>query len=100
MSAIDYTAAWDDDAVETLVEQYQELGELYKTALDNRGYSHMEPFNSALANSTRSGDYKNCCPEFAISRSDQTGHSMAASSTSIADSCRWGMCQTGSTRSR
>lgn len=62
VSALDYTAPWDEEALTTLADQYLELGAFYEEMLGHRGYSHLEPFDSRIALRTRTVEYKNCCP--------------------------------------
>jgi uncharacterized protein len=62
VSAIDYTADWDDDALETLTEQYLRLGELYARVVGQKSYFHMEPFDSRIGLRTRAPEGKECCP--------------------------------------
>jgi uncharacterized protein len=62
VSALDYTAPWDEDALTTLVEQYLLMGEFYEKILAHKGYFHLEPFDSRIALRTRTGEPKNCCP--------------------------------------
>jgi uncharacterized protein len=62
VSAIDYTAEWDDAALRALSEQYAALGQLYEQMLKEKAYFHLEPFDSRISLRTRSREYANCCP--------------------------------------
>ncbi len=62
VSAIDYTGSWDETALATLLDQYRKLGDLYREMLAQRGYTHLEPFDSRISQRTRTEDYQKCCP--------------------------------------
>jgi radical SAM protein with 4Fe4S-binding SPASM domain len=62
VSAVDYTAHWDDDAVRTLVEQYEKVGHWYGKLLERREHFHVEPIDSRIAQRTRRQDWRRCHP--------------------------------------
>ncbi|MBI3857627.1 MAG: radical SAM protein [Planctomycetes bacterium] len=62
ISAIDYTADWDPDALRRLLKQYEELGDFYRSLLRERRDMHFEPFDSRISQVTRPADWKSCAP--------------------------------------
>ena len=63
VSAIDYTANWDERSVATLVEQYEQVGRMYGDLLRRRERSfHLEPLDSRISQWTRPRDWTRCCP--------------------------------------
>jgi uncharacterized protein len=62
VSAVDYTADWDDASVATLVEQYERVGELYRRQLKRRSHFHLEPLDSRISQRTRPRDWQRCVP--------------------------------------
>ena len=62
VSAIDYTAPWDERGVRTLVEQYEKVGRWYGELLKRREHFHLEPLDSRIAQRTRRRDWRRCHP--------------------------------------
>jgi uncharacterized protein len=63
VTAVDYTARWDEPAVRTLVEQYERVGEMYRRLLKGRRKSfHIEPLDSRIGQWTRENDWTRCVP--------------------------------------
>src|SRR5687768_5543291 len=63
VTAVDYTARWDEPAVRTLVQQYERVGEMYRRLLKGRRKSfHIEPLDSRIAQWTRPNDWTRCVP--------------------------------------
>jgi uncharacterized protein len=62
VSAIDYTANWDERSLEILREQLADVGEFYEERLRSRDYFHLEPFDSRISQHTRRGELQGCCP--------------------------------------
>ncbi len=62
VSAVDYTASWDEASVRMLARQVEELGALYRSLLRERGNVHLEPFDSRIAQRTRSDEWQRCAP--------------------------------------
>jgi uncharacterized protein len=62
VTAIDYTAHWDDAAVAALVGQYEQLGRMYASLLRRKAAFHLEPLDSRIAQRTRRRDWNRCCP--------------------------------------
>jgi uncharacterized protein len=62
ITAVDYTAQWDDAAICALIEQYEQLGEMYRGLLKTRAAFHLEPVDSRIAQRTRRRDWQRCYP--------------------------------------
>jgi uncharacterized protein len=62
VTAVDYTARWDDEAIRALVQQYEQIGQMYRRLLDDRSAFHLEPLDSRIAQRTRPKDWQRCCP--------------------------------------
>lgn len=62
INALDYAADWDERAVRELMDQYRQVGELYRKLLKRREYFYLEPFDSRIAQWTRASDAHRCSP--------------------------------------
>ena len=62
VSALDYTADWDERAVRTLRQQYREVGRFYRKLLKRQEDFHLEPFDSRIAQWTRMSEWRGCSP--------------------------------------
>ncbi len=62
ISALDYTADWDSNAIRELQQQYQKVGQFYRKILKAREDFHLEPFDSRIAQWTRASNWKTCSP--------------------------------------
>jgi uncharacterized protein len=62
VTAVDYGAPWDDGAIRTLIEQYEQIGDMYRRLLETRAAFHLEPLDSRIAQRTRRDGWQRCCP--------------------------------------
>ena len=62
IQAIDYAAPWTPYDLAELRRQFQAMGAFYERKLAEDANFHLEPFDSRIAQVTRSGDYQSCSP--------------------------------------
>lgn len=62
VGGLDYSADWDARAMRELKRQYAKLGQLYTELLKRKEHMHFEPFDSRIAQHTRSQSFRVCAP--------------------------------------
>jgi uncharacterized protein len=62
ITAVDYTASWDEGAIRALIEQVEQIGDMYRRLLKTRAAFHLEPLDSRIAQRTRRDEWRRCSP--------------------------------------